>query len=341
MVIFSNYIVPVILAIVLLLLLWPDKGLVALRRRSRQNAMRILIEDTLKVLFDFEEKKKYAAATTLIETLSITKDEAQRLLDRLVDMGLVRNTPEGVTLAAEGRAYALRVIRVHRLWERYLADQTSMRETQWHRSAEEKEHFLTQADADALAAKLGNPDYDPHGDPIPTSGGEIIPQRGQLLTMIPSGAYAQITHIEDEPAEIYAQLVAQRLYPGMQIHILESNEDRIRFEAEGEENSLSRRFAENVTVIPLIEEKRITDAFIPLSTLELGEEAEVIALSKACRGQQRRRLMDLGVVPGTNVSAKMKSFTGDPIAYEIRGTTIALRKQQADQIFIKKRIVRE
>src|SRR4030042_1904399 len=66
-----------------------------------------------------------------------------------------------------GPSRALRVIRVHRLWEHHLADESGLQETEWHDDAERHEHSLTPLEADALAARLGTPAVDPHGDPNP------------------------------------------------------------------------------------------------------------------------------------------------------------------------------
>ena len=88
-------------------------------------------------------------------------------------MGLVSTSEENLKLTNNGKSYALRVIRVHRLWEKYLADETSVEELEWHASAEEIEHLLTPEEADELAAQIGNPVFDPHGDPIPTSDGKF------------------------------------------------------------------------------------------------------------------------------------------------------------------------
>jgi DtxR family Mn-dependent transcriptional regulator len=74
---------------------------------------------------------------------------------------------------------------------------------------------------------------------------------------------------------------------------------------------------------------------VTLSSLKHGEKAEVSHIDRSCRGTQRRRLMDLGVVPGTVITMEMTSAGGDPRAYNIRGALIALRKEQADLINIK------
>ena len=71
-----------------------------------------------------------------------------------------------------------------------------------------------------------------------------------------------------------------------------------------------------------------------LSSLALNEVAVVSDISPACRGPERRRLLDLGLVPGTTVKAEFASPAGDPVAYRVRGALIALRAQQAEMIHI-------
>jgi len=85
-----------------------------------------------------------------------------------------------LNLTSDGRSYALRIIRVHRLWEKYLADETSVSENEWHQKAEEVEHLITPEQADTLAAQIGNPVFDPHGDPIPSASG-LLPSKKENL----------------------------------------------------------------------------------------------------------------------------------------------------------------
>jgi DtxR family Mn-dependent transcriptional regulator len=81
--------------------------------------------------------------------------------------------------------------------------------------------------------------------------------------------------------------------------------------------------------------REVEEKYPPLSTLKSGETGKVIRISRFCRGSQRRRLMDLGIVPGTEITMELASASGDPKAYKIRGAVIALRKEQADLIDIK------
>ena len=213
-----------------------------------------------------------------------------------------------------------------------------MPEIEWHPLAEEREHLLTPQQADELAAKLGYPLHDPHGDSIPTSDGVLQGDPGQPLNSIPPETPVLITHIEDEPDTIYRQLVAVGLRPGMRAFVIEKSIKRIRFWADGNEHVLAPILAQSVFVQALPEyrtEDLVEEEF--LSDLKPGRRTRVVGLSSACRGQERRRLLDLGFVPGTQVEFEMVSPAGDPTAYRVRGSVVALRHEQANLIRVNSR----
>ena len=83
--------------------------------------------------------------------------------------------------------------------------------------------------------------------------------------------------------------------------------------------------AANLSVLPLPQDEEMEGPFARLSTLEVGGTARVVALSPVLRGPERRRMLDLGLIPGTEVTAEMRSPSGDPTGYRIRGAVIALR----------------
>jgi DtxR family Mn-dependent transcriptional regulator len=310
-------------------------GVIRRRWNSWVGNDRVRVEDSLKHLYDCEYAQIPATVHSLAGTLEIGRDAAARLLTRLEQMGLVKPVNQTLQLTAEGRSYALRVIRIHRLWEKYLADRTGIDESEWHRNADLKEHTMSAKDADALAARLGNPSFDPHGDPIPTAAGAMPSQRGMPLTSLQPGATARIVHVEDEPQAVYAQLVASQLVPGIALRVLQSEPDRMRIEAEMQEHVLAPVVAANLSVEPIGD---ALDPYTPnyrLSSLEIGQAATIVDISPACRGIERRRLLDLGVVPGTHVRAELRSPSGDPVAYRVRGAVIALREDQADLIHVR------
>jgi DtxR family Mn-dependent transcriptional regulator len=320
-----------------ILILWPGRKLLGkLRLAGRQN-QRILIEDALKHIYDCERHHTTCPMEKIAGLLSITTDAVTSLLSKLETMRLLQFSEDTFKLTAEGRSYALRIIRTHRLWERYLADETDIPEESWHREAERIEHKLSDEEINALSKHLGNPRYDPHGDPIPTIAGDLPPVKGDLITGRKAGDVVRIVHIEDEPAIIYSQIIAENLHPGHLVEIVEKNNDRIILITQGREISLSPLIARNISVIPVPEQKVPHKPNPTLLSLQVGEAAEVVRLSRSCRGQQRRRLMDLGVVPGSVIRVEMPSATGDPIAYNIRGALIALRKEHARMIYIKER----
>jgi DtxR family Mn-dependent transcriptional regulator len=254
----------------------------------------------------------------------------------------------GFRLTPAGRQAALRVIRAHRLWEQYLAQETGFEEADWHAQAEHYEHMLSAEEITTLARQLGHPTHDPHGDPIPDARGEFKPHAGQPLTSMPLDQPLRIVHLEDEPPEVYAQLVAEELAPGMIVRLTEVTPTRVHFWAyagaaeTGDEHVLAPVVAANISVVPLPEGETAAVAAgpaarsMPLSALKTGEVGRVAALSPRLRGAERRRMLDLGLLPGTEVRAELVSPSGDPTAYRVRETLIALRREQARLIQIEK-----
>jgi len=305
--------------------------------QSKNTSERALTEDALKHLHNCEERNLTATVDSLAGNLHIPRDRAALLIAKLAETKLIEGNKDGIYhLTNDGRLYALRVIRTHRLWERYLADETGASESSWHHLAEKMEHELTVEQTNELAAKLGNPIFDPHGDPIPLSSGEIPERKTFPLTSMALFETAQIFHIEDEPQVIYDQILAIGLYPGMHVRLLANDKNRVRFEANGEECILSPQIAASISVSALNFNEKVPKEYISLSTLSPGERGRVVGIAKALRGQQRRRLMDLGVVHGSIITAKFSSPSGDPCAYIIRGAVIALRKLHASYIYIEK-----
>lgn len=322
------------LLVVALGLFHPRLGAVPRWRRARQQSERVRMEDALKHILGCEMSGDRFTANSLAGALQITSDQAADLLLEMDQRGLLYAETDSIRLTPIGRQSALHILRAHRLWERYLADETGIGELEWHGRAELQEHELTPEEAEALAAQLGNPTHDPHGDPIPSAEGEMQPHEGIPLISAEVNEPLQIVHIEDEPQAVFAQLLAEGLYPGMEVRLVERSPHRIRFWAGGDEHTLAPVVAANVSVAPPPED--LSDSVgRPLSDLAQGERAQVIEISSQCRGMERRRLQDLGFLPGANIQAELTSTGGDPVAYRIRGALIALRKDQADMIRVQ------
>jgi DtxR family Mn-dependent transcriptional regulator len=322
------------ITVLLVVIFWPRTGILARVRKVKLNSRRVLLEDALKHLHDCEYKGITPSRMSVAGSLQMSTDDATELLGRLATLGLVTPDGEKVSLTSNGREYALRVIRMHRLWERYLADKTGVRETDWHTEAEWQEHFLTTDEANDLAAELGNPRFDPHGDPIPTQGGDLPRNAGRPLASMPPGERARILHIEDEPRSIYRLIVEEGLSVGVHVRMVSKTDGEISLEAEGRTIHLSAAAAANISVSFAVDEPEEAGTFATLADLRPGEGGKVLSISRRCRGLQRRRLMDLGIIPGTVIMAEFRSPGGDPTAYSVRGATIALRSSQAALIRI-------
>ena len=157
--------------------------------------------------------------------------------------------------------YALRIVRVHRLWEQHLAEETGLGHASWHGKAEREEHRLSADDDDQLDQRMGYPVYDPHGDPIPTASGQVGPRQGYPITNLQPAQLATIAHLEDEPEEIYTQLIDSGLHLGMQVEVHEITDDIIRFLGDGQVVELSPTVAANVFVVPRQTAQEMEGAF--------------------------------------------------------------------------------
>lgn len=324
------------------LFLWPEKGIWSRWQQARQLTDRARREDALKHIYKYEQKGRRATVESIAGALNVSTNDVAELLSNMQADHLLHIHSDNITLTADGLESALHIIRAHRLWERYLAEQTGFSEAEWHSQAERYEHQLTPEAADALSARLGHPTHDPHGDPIPSAEGTYVHHHGQPLNELPPDQPARIVHLEDEPEVVYAQLVAEGLHPGQTVRLIESNSTRIRFWANGDEHLLAPIVARNISVLPLPVVVGEPETAVPqpehgtrLSELPLGATAEVIRISPNCRGAERRRFMDLGLLPGTAVTAEMRSPSGEPTAYRIRDAIIALRSNQANHIYVK------
>ncbi len=313
--------------------LWPRSGILARIRRLRQLSERVRIEDTLKYIFHRNTDGEGVHADALAGALELRRGLARRILGRLAERGLATSDSHGAHLTENGRREAIRIVRTHRLLESYFADRTGVSPAEWHELAEAGEHELSSAEADQLAARLGQPRYDPHGDPIPTAAGELPEPKGIPVAALAEGETGTIVHLEDEPPEDYARLAALGFKLGRAVVRRGRTNDGVALEFEGRILDLPLELTDSVNVVRGALETPVRPR--TLADLGKGERATVVRLSSECRGAQRRRLLDLGVVPGTEISSELRSATGDPTAYEIRGALIALRRHQAEWIEVE------
>lgn len=336
---FTALLAGLILVALTAVFLWPDKGVLARWQKNSHLNERVQSEDALKHIYKYEMKGQSPTIESIAGVLHLSLNDTAQLLGKMESGDLLVSQKETIQLTPAGREAALHIIRAHRLYERYLAEETGYNEAEWHGQADRLEHALTPAEIDDLALQLGNPTHDPHGDPIPTASGQLVLHGGQPLTAIAPDTPGRIVHLEDEPEIVYAQLAAEGLYPGMSIRVIEKTPTRIRFWANGNEHVLAPIVAANISVAPVpvdLQTDTVPDGSQRLNQLKPGETAVVVAISRKCRGAERRRFMDLGILPGTRIKTEMRSPSGDPTAYIIRDALIALRSEQAGLIQVKR-----
>lgn len=324
------------ISVVLFLVFRPKKGIYFSLKNRFQKKDKTIIEDILKYLYHNHVSNNTISTNDLTNALPFSNSSIIESLKSMMDNALITFEEDSYKLTANGNEYALQIIRAHRLWERYLSEKTGFHKEEWHERAEIKEHELSESEIEHLSTILGNPKFDPHGDPIPTSKGKMVSKRGVLLSSLKADTIGKIIHIEDEPDIIYKQILAENIHLYSTIRVIENNQTRVVFHSEGEQFVLAPIVAGNITILVLEKTEIEEENIARLSSLEIEEKAIIVGLSKECRGENRRRLLDLGFVRGATIEIDLLNPLGDPKAFLIKGTAIALRNDQASKILINK-----
>jgi DtxR family Mn-dependent transcriptional regulator len=323
---------PITLALLALLALLV--GLAVLGWRWRRRRQRILWEDALKQVCTATYEGRPMTSRELAGRLGLGPHLGLRLVGKLEAAGLMRSRGEFLELTETGERLGLHVLRGHRLWERFLADEASLPLARLHAAAERAEHQLSEDEVVFLADHLGHPRTDPHGDLIPSADGKMPAQKRTPLTDWPLDQPAVVIHVEDEPRAALDQILHAGLRPGTGLRVIEKKGDAIVCETAAGRSVLAPAVAALVDVTAAREGQERAPAMATLAELPLGESAEVSGLSAGCTGLRRRRLLDLGFTPGARVEAVLTNVKDSAHAYRIRETLIALREEQARQVLI-------
>ncbi len=292
------------------------------------------LQDALKFAVSIEEQGRALSEEGLAGHLGKERSLALGLIEELATLGFLDSVADGWKLSDEGRLEARKLLRAHRIYEKYLAEKTSTHETDWHIKAEAMEHVLTEDEVNRMAQELGYPRFDPHGDPIPTRTGELEVLEGIGLHKLEVGDRALIVHVEDEPPVVYEVLVKAGFAPEMELWLKAVEDGELLVDLEGKVVKVAMGSATKVLVRKL-EPAEVHPLRMRLTHLGRGMEARIVKLSPACRGAARRRLLDLGLVPGTTIRTELQGAFSFPRGYRLRGTLIALREQQAEKIIIE------
>ena len=162
-----------------------------------------VVEDYVKVIHSHTEwQPDPITPSVLAARLGLAASSVTEMVKKLAASGLVTHVPYGaVTLTDDGRMLALRMLRRHRLIETWLVESFGYGWDEVHDEAEVLEHAVSDRFLDVVAAKLGNPLRDPHGDPIPRADGSVVQPDAVLLEDAPDGFSGPVVRISDrDPA---------------------------------------------------------------------------------------------------------------------------------------------
>ncbi len=186
------------------------------KRRTNEGA-----ENYAKAIYELQEKDAGGVRTTdIAHRLGVTPASASGMLKRLAEEGVVSYEPyHGARLTPEGRRIALETIRHHRLIELFLAEVLGMPWDRVHEEAEVLEHHISEELEELIAAKLGEPALDPHGDPIPDRDLAVSADESVPLTDLDPGERGTFTRVSDSDASMLRYLAERSIQPGARLTV--------------------------------------------------------------------------------------------------------------------------
>ena len=211
-------------------------------------------ENYLKALLriSFDSGNDEVGTNELAMNLGVKPATANDMLKRLRDKSLVDfEKYKKITLTREGKNIATEVIRKHRLWETFLYEKLGFSWDEVHDVAEQLEHIQSSKLIDKLEKFLDYPAFDPHGDPIPSKGGELTKQFRKTLLDIPVGQVCKMVAVKDNSSAFLQYVVKVGLGINNEIYVLSRQEyDALMvIEVNGVASSVSEKFAENIYVV--------------------------------------------------------------------------------------------
>lgn len=175
------------------------------------------VQDYVKAVYVLETRSDHRAVSTnaLAERLGVSAASASLMVRRLAETGLAEHEPyRGVRLTPKGRKVALEVLRHHRLLELFLAEELGMPWDRVHDEAERLEHVISEELEERIATRLGHPEVDPHGDPIPSATLELQEQATRSLESLEPGAAGCFVRVSDSDPAMLRYLHEQGIAPG-------------------------------------------------------------------------------------------------------------------------------
>jgi len=213
------------------------------------------MEDYLKALYQLQRDEEGPVSTSsLAEALDVTPPTASSMLDTLEDRGFVeREKYKGARLSREGETVALEVVRHHRLLETYLTEHLGYDWSEVHDEADRLEHHISEEFERRVAAALDDPQFDPHGDPIPSEALEPLDEdSGETLGEHETGDVVVVERVSDRDPDELAYLSERGITPDSRLEVVEvAPIGMVTVAIDGQEVSLPDRVAELIRVRPV------------------------------------------------------------------------------------------
>ncbi len=210
------------------------------------------VEDYAKALHALAKRCDGPVTTSaLAERLGVSPGSVTAMLKRMGEMGLADHEPyRGALLTPEGERVALEVIRHHRLLESYLTEVLGMPWDRVHDEAEVLEHYISEELEERIAAALGDPARDPHGDPIPDRELAVESEPGVPLTELEPGGVGTLSRVSDSDPEMLRFLAERGIRPGTRMTVAQREPfgGSVSIEVDGEPHAIGSELARRMVV---------------------------------------------------------------------------------------------
>lgn len=209
------------------------------------------LEDYLKAIHTLQQQANRVSVTTLGSLLGVSAGSVSTMVKRLAEQGFVKHEPyQGITLTARGEQEAITLIRTHRLIETLLVKAFGYRWDEVHAEAEALEHHMSPRLIERVAAFLGHPTVDPHGDPIPQADGTITEQRVIPLTNAPLNTPLVVQRVLCQDSARLCYLNELGILPGAMIYVCDCApfEGPIRLRVASHTHVIDHHFATHILV---------------------------------------------------------------------------------------------
>jgi DtxR family Mn-dependent transcriptional regulator len=178
------------------------------------------VEDYLKAIYHLSVEGQPATTSAIAQALELAPPSVSGMIRRLSDQGLLAHLPyRGVELTPAGRRAALQMVRRHRIIEAYLVDRLGYTWDTVHEEAERLEHAVSDALIERMAHALGDPEFDPHGDPIPDATGRVAEVPWTPLSQLPIGEVAEIRRVDTGEPDRLRYFASNDLTPGTIVRV--------------------------------------------------------------------------------------------------------------------------